>query len=298
MHLITTAFESLRRVVPSYQGTQQRLSKLAILRIACSYIIALLKLTEEEQEFSDWDEEEKEENEGKKENGDDGDEGDGDDGGANGGRCNGDGKYGGGGRNVNNGGDDGEDDGEEDGEDDEEDDGEGDDKNDGEDVGEDDGENDGEEDMSGGDGGGLESRSNCGTGGEDVGVIGKSFEVNNRQWNNKSVVKNCEDWKEEMNEEDAVKSTTHAADGEESTTTARNKIHGAMKRVHEEKKLKREIGIKRKKKMKRRRGMGRERGGKREREEAAPPMYSFGWCVDQCTRTMVEESRNKKSFGD
>ena len=297
MHLITTAFESLRRVVPSYQGTQQRLSKLAILRIACSYIIALLKLTEEEQEFSDWDEEEKEENEGKKENGDDGDEGDGDDGGANGGRCNGDGKYGGGGRNVNNGGDDGEDDGEEDGEDDEGDDGEGDDKNDGEDVGEDDGENDGEEDMSGRDGGGRESRINCGTGGEDVGVIGKSFEINNRQWNNKSV-KNCEDWKEEMNEEDAVKSTTHAADGEESTTTARNKIHGAMKRVHEEKTLKREKGMIRKKKMKRRRGMGRERGGKREREEAAPPMYSFGWCVDQCTRTMVEESRNKKSFGD
>ena len=43
VHTISAAFESLRRAVPSY-SYNQRLSKLAILRIACSYIMALSKL--------------------------------------------------------------------------------------------------------------------------------------------------------------------------------------------------------------------------------------------------------------
>ena len=40
VHTISAAFETLRRTVPSFSHTQ-RLSKLAILRIACSYISAL-----------------------------------------------------------------------------------------------------------------------------------------------------------------------------------------------------------------------------------------------------------------
>ncbi len=43
VHTISAAFESLRRAVPSY-SYNQKLSKLAILRIACSYIMALSKL--------------------------------------------------------------------------------------------------------------------------------------------------------------------------------------------------------------------------------------------------------------
>lgn len=45
VHTISAAFEGLRRAVPSY-SYNQKLSKLAILRIACTYISALTKLTE------------------------------------------------------------------------------------------------------------------------------------------------------------------------------------------------------------------------------------------------------------
>ena len=45
VHTISAAFESLRRAVPSY-SYNQRLSKLAILRIACSYITALSRLAD------------------------------------------------------------------------------------------------------------------------------------------------------------------------------------------------------------------------------------------------------------
>ena len=45
VHLISAAFENLRRAVPSY-SYNQRLSKLAILRIACSYIISLARLAD------------------------------------------------------------------------------------------------------------------------------------------------------------------------------------------------------------------------------------------------------------
>ena len=45
VHTISAAFESLRRAVPSY-SFNQRLSKLAILRIACSYILALARLAD------------------------------------------------------------------------------------------------------------------------------------------------------------------------------------------------------------------------------------------------------------
>lgn len=45
VHTISAAFESLRRAVPSY-AYNQRLSKLAILRIACSYIVALGRLAD------------------------------------------------------------------------------------------------------------------------------------------------------------------------------------------------------------------------------------------------------------
>ena len=45
VHTISAAFDGLRRAVPSY-SYNQKLSKLAILRIACTYINALTKLTE------------------------------------------------------------------------------------------------------------------------------------------------------------------------------------------------------------------------------------------------------------
>ncbi len=45
VHTISAAFDSLRRAVPSY-SYNQKLSKLAILRIACSYIMALAKLAD------------------------------------------------------------------------------------------------------------------------------------------------------------------------------------------------------------------------------------------------------------
>ncbi|XP_064594337.1 uncharacterized protein LOC135461263 [Liolophura sinensis] len=45
VHTISAAFESLRRAVPSY-SYNQKLSKLAILRIACTYIMALGRLAD------------------------------------------------------------------------------------------------------------------------------------------------------------------------------------------------------------------------------------------------------------
>ncbi len=45
VHTISAAFDSLRRAVPSY-SYNQRLSKLAILRIACNYIMALGRLAD------------------------------------------------------------------------------------------------------------------------------------------------------------------------------------------------------------------------------------------------------------
>ncbi|KAK3592828.1 hypothetical protein CHS0354_019056 [Potamilus streckersoni] len=48
VHTISAAFDSLRRAVPSY-SYNQKLSKLAILRIACSYINALTCLTDDEK---------------------------------------------------------------------------------------------------------------------------------------------------------------------------------------------------------------------------------------------------------
>ena len=45
VHTISAAFDGLRRAVPSY-SYNQKLSKLAILRIACSYINALSKLAD------------------------------------------------------------------------------------------------------------------------------------------------------------------------------------------------------------------------------------------------------------
>lgn len=49
VHTISAAFDGLRRAVPSY-SYNQKLSKLAILRIACSYINALSKLADPDGE--------------------------------------------------------------------------------------------------------------------------------------------------------------------------------------------------------------------------------------------------------
>jgi atonal protein 8 len=45
VHTVSAAFENLRRAVPSY-SYNQRLSKLAILRIASCYITALSRLAD------------------------------------------------------------------------------------------------------------------------------------------------------------------------------------------------------------------------------------------------------------
>uniref|UniRef100_T1IWX6 BHLH domain-containing protein n=1 Tax=Strigamia maritima TaxID=126957 RepID=T1IWX6_STRMM len=45
VHTISAAFDNLRRAVPAY-SCNQKLSKLAILRIACSYILALASLND------------------------------------------------------------------------------------------------------------------------------------------------------------------------------------------------------------------------------------------------------------
>lgn len=47
VHTISAAFDALRRAVPSYSHNQ-KLSKLAILRIASSYILALARLNDED----------------------------------------------------------------------------------------------------------------------------------------------------------------------------------------------------------------------------------------------------------
>lgn len=49
VHTISAAFETLRRAVPSY-SYNQKLSKLAILRIASSYILALARLAGDEHD--------------------------------------------------------------------------------------------------------------------------------------------------------------------------------------------------------------------------------------------------------
>ena len=51
VHTISAAFDGLRKAVPSY-SYNQKLSKLAILRIACSYINALSKLADPESDES------------------------------------------------------------------------------------------------------------------------------------------------------------------------------------------------------------------------------------------------------
>jgi hypothetical protein len=45
VHNLTAAFEALRRVIPMYDG-QPKLSRLSILRIACSYVLVLGALNE------------------------------------------------------------------------------------------------------------------------------------------------------------------------------------------------------------------------------------------------------------
>ncbi|XP_005090266.1 zinc finger protein rsv1 [Aplysia californica] len=47
VHTISAAFDALRRAVPSY-SYNQKLSKLAILRIACSYIMSLARLADQD----------------------------------------------------------------------------------------------------------------------------------------------------------------------------------------------------------------------------------------------------------
>ena len=50
VHLISAAFDSLRQAVPAY-AHNQRLSKLAVLRVACSYIMALTRLAEDDSSY-------------------------------------------------------------------------------------------------------------------------------------------------------------------------------------------------------------------------------------------------------
>ncbi|ESO83974.1 hypothetical protein LOTGIDRAFT_99796, partial [Lottia gigantea] len=53
VHTISAAFDSLRRAVPSY-SYNQKLSKLAILRIASSYIMALSSLADDNQKSTNF----------------------------------------------------------------------------------------------------------------------------------------------------------------------------------------------------------------------------------------------------
>lgn len=50
VHTISAAFEALRRAVPAY-ADNQKLSKLAILRIAAAYIVALARLNEKDYSY-------------------------------------------------------------------------------------------------------------------------------------------------------------------------------------------------------------------------------------------------------
>lgn len=43
VHTISAAFDTLRRAIPAYSHNQ-KLSKLSVLRIACSYIMTLSKI--------------------------------------------------------------------------------------------------------------------------------------------------------------------------------------------------------------------------------------------------------------
>ncbi|XP_050299113.1 transcription factor ATOH8 [Anthonomus grandis grandis] len=51
VHTISAAFDTLRKAVPSYSHNQ-KLSKLSVLRIACSYIMTLSSLVQEEESGS------------------------------------------------------------------------------------------------------------------------------------------------------------------------------------------------------------------------------------------------------
>lgn len=47
VHTISAAFDTLRRSIPSYSHNQ-KLSKLSVLRIACSYIMTLSSIVNDE----------------------------------------------------------------------------------------------------------------------------------------------------------------------------------------------------------------------------------------------------------
>ncbi|KAJ8948659.1 hypothetical protein NQ314_008371 [Rhamnusium bicolor] len=47
VHTISAAFDTLRRSIPSYSHNQ-KLSKLSVLRIACSYIMTLSSIVSDE----------------------------------------------------------------------------------------------------------------------------------------------------------------------------------------------------------------------------------------------------------
>lgn len=47
VHTISSAYETLRKSIPSYSNTQ-KLSKLSVLRVACSYILTLSRMTGED----------------------------------------------------------------------------------------------------------------------------------------------------------------------------------------------------------------------------------------------------------
>lgn len=47
VHTISAAYEKLRRAIPAYSNAQ-KLSKLSILRIACSYILTLSRMAGED----------------------------------------------------------------------------------------------------------------------------------------------------------------------------------------------------------------------------------------------------------
>lgn len=49
VHTISAAFDTLRRAIPAYSHNQ-KLSKLSVLRIACSYIMTLSKILEKDDE--------------------------------------------------------------------------------------------------------------------------------------------------------------------------------------------------------------------------------------------------------
>ncbi|KAI8033679.1 hypothetical protein M5D96_013557 [Drosophila gunungcola] len=47
VHTISAAYETLRQAVPAYASTQ-KLSKLSVLRVACSYILTLSRMAGED----------------------------------------------------------------------------------------------------------------------------------------------------------------------------------------------------------------------------------------------------------